>query len=204
MGFKAQFEEVVDCMSEKVKENSELEDTKSNLDWYIVHTYSGQENRAKENLLERARQYNLLDFFGDILIPVESVSIFKGGKKKEQTRKCFPGYIVVQMLLNDETEHLIKNTPKVTGFVGSGKTPPKLRAKEIERLKGAGAEVIHRHIEVEYALGDQVRVIEGPFANFNGSVAEVKPEKKKVRVMVSIFGRSTPVELDYSQLEPLE
>jgi transcriptional antiterminator NusG len=179
----------------------EVKNTNPNLKWYVVHTYSGLENRAKKALEERIRQYGLDESFGEILVPTETVEEIKSGVRKSQSRKCFPGYMLVQMVLSDEAGHLVRNTPKITGFVGNTKKPPALSEAEVERMRTMAHGVQKVRAKVEFTEGDQVKVIEGPFANFNGSVEEVKPDKQKVRVLVSIFGRSTPVELDYAQVE---
>ncbi len=172
-----------------------------NLKWYVVHTYSGLENRAKKTLEERIRQYSMDDQFGEILVPTETVEEVKSGVRKSQSRKCFPGYVLVQMELTDETAHLVRNTPKITGFVGGTKKPAPLSSSEVERMRSLAHGIQKPRAKVEFLEGDQVKVTEGPFANFNGSVEEVKPDKQKIRVLVSIFGRSTPVELDYAQVE---
>src|SRR5574342_236540 len=147
--------------------------------WYAVHTYSGFENKVKRSLEERIRQGGLGEQVGEILIPMEQVVEMVKGEKRTSKRKYFPGYVLVQMEMNDATWHLVKGTPKVTGFVGSAKTP-----RDVPAISDA-----------------QVLVIDGPFSNFNGTVEEVKPDKGKVRVLVSIFGRATPVELDFMQVE---
>lgn len=180
-------------------------DSNPNLKWYAVHTYSGLENRAKKSLEERIEQYGMQEQFGEILVPTEIVEEIKGGVKKSTTRKAFPGYILVQMELTDETGHLVRNTQKVTGFVGGTKKPPPLHPREVEKLKamvapGGTAKV---RINAEFSEGDQVRVIDGPFANFQGNVEEVKADKQRLKVSVSIFGRSTPVELEYAQVEKI-
>lgn len=172
-----------------------------NLKWYVVHTYSGLENRAKKALEERIVQYNMDEQFGEILVPTEVVEEIKAGVRKSSNRKCFPGYVLVQMELSDETGHLVRNTPKITGFVGGTKKPSPLSQIEVERMRAIASGTQKTKMKVEFTEGDQVKVTEGPFANFNGSVEEVKPDKQKLKVMVSIFGRSTPVELDYEQVE---
>jgi transcriptional antiterminator NusG len=172
-----------------------------NLKWYVVNTYSGLENRAKKALEERILQYNLQEKFGEIFVPTETVEEIKAGVKKAQSRKTLPGYMLVHMELNDETLHLVRNTPKITGFVGNARKPPPLRDIEVARMRtGPGAPPKPR-MKVEYNVGDPIKVIEGPFANFSGNIEDVKADKQKVRVSVSIFGRSTAVELDFSQIE---
>ena len=173
--------------------------------WYAVHTYSGFENKVKKSLEERVRQYDLVDSFGEILIPMEQVVEMVKGEKKTSKRKFFPGYVLVQMDMNERTWHLVKGTPKVTGFVGSQKlseTVPAISDAEVARLTSQISEgSLKPKPKVQFEEGDQVRVTDGPFSNFNGTVEEVKPEKGKVRVLVSIFGRATPVELDFMQVE---
>ncbi len=172
--------------------------------WYVVHTYSGFENKAKKSLEDKVRLEGLADQFGEILIPMEQVVEMVKGEKKTSKRKFFPGYILVQMLMNDRTWHLVKNTPKVTGFVGAAanEQPPPISDAEVTRLTTQISEgTLKPKPRVQFSDGDTVRVIDGPFANFNGTVEEVNPEKGRVKVLVSIFGRATPVELDFMQVE---
>lgn len=169
--------------------------------WYGVHTYSGFENRVRLSLQERIKNHGLEDLFGDILIPSETVVELKKGEKKTSQRKFFPGYILVNMVLNDETWHIVKETSKVTGFVG-GNNPVAIPDKEVDKIARRmeeGAEK-PRH-KVQFEVGETVRVVDGPFLNFSGVVEDVKPDKGKLRVMVSIFGRATPVELEFMQVE---
>jgi transcriptional antiterminator NusG len=173
--------------------------------WYVVHTYSGFENKVKKSLEERIRQHEVGDSFGEILIPMEVVQEMVKGEKKTSKRKFFPGYILVNMEMTLDTWHLVKGTPKVTGFVGNAKTPDQVPAVsdiEVQRLTTQISEgSLKPKPKVQFEEGDQVRVIDGPFSNFNGTVEEVKPDKGKLRVLVSIFGRATPVELDFMQVE---
>ncbi|HLL52293.1 MAG TPA: transcription termination/antitermination protein NusG [Myxococcaceae bacterium] len=172
--------------------------------WYVCHTYSGFENKAKKSLEEKIRLEGLQEFFGDILIPTEQVVEMVKGEKKTSKRKILPGYMLVQMEMNDRTWHLVKNTPKVTGFVGAAanQQPPPISDLELQRLIGQISEGTQKpRPKVQFEEGDTVRVIDGPFANFNGTVEEVNPEKGRVKVLVSIFGRATPVELDFMQVE---
>lgn len=170
--------------------------------WYVIHTYSGHENKAKANLWERAKNLGKADSFSDILIPTETVVELVKGKKKTSQRKIFPGYILVKMELNDETWHIVKGTPKVTGFAGEGTKPIPIPEEEVEDVITQVKEgVTKAKPKVALSVGDHVRVIDGPFVNFVGTVEEVKPDKRKVKVLVSIFGRSTPVELDFIQVE---
>lgn len=171
--------------------------------WYVVHTYSGYENRAKKSLEERVRQFNLAEQFGEVLIPTENVvELAKGGQRKTTKRKFFPGYMLVQMELTDDTWHLVKSTPKITGFVGSATQPPCVPEVEVRRLTRQIDEgTLKPKPKVKFEEGENVRVIDGPFQNFNGVVDAVNAEKAKVRVLVSIFGRATPVELEFVQVE---
>lgn len=173
--------------------------------WYIVHTYSGHENKAKQSLLERAKALGHPEAFDEVLIPEETVvELVKGGEKRTSKRKFFPGYILVHMDLNDHTWHIVRDTPKVTGFVGAdnGKKPTPISDEEVARMtqqmKEGAAKPKPR---IVFEEGESIRVTSGPFANFSGYVDEVKPEKEKVRVMVQVFGRATPIELDYIQVE---
>ena len=174
-----------------------------NFKWYVVHTYSGYENRAKQSLEERIRQEEMTGEFGEVLIPTENVvELGKGGEKKTTKRKFFPGYMLVQMELNEESWHLVRGTPKVTGFVGGTTKPPSIPEGEVRRLTQQIDEgALQTKPRVHFEHGENVRVIDGAFQNFNGVVEAVDDDKAKVKVMVSIFGRSTPVELDFIQVE---
>ncbi len=169
--------------------------------WYIVHTYTGFEEKVKASLLERIKQAGQEEYFGEILVPTEKVVEMVKGVKRTSSRKFFPGYILVNVELNDDTWHTVRGTPKVTGFVGNDRNPQPLSDEEamklISRIK-EGAE--KPKPKVAYSVGDKVRVVDGPFTNFQGVVDEVFPDKGRVRVMVSIFGRETPVELEYIQI----
>lgn len=170
--------------------------------WYVVHTYSGFENKAKLALEERIKSLKKEEFFGEVLVPSENVVELVKGQKKTTSRKFFPGYILVKMILTDETWHIVKNTPKITGFVGGSTNPPPVPEEEVARVANqmtTGA--AKPKPKVSFKEGESIRVIDGPFSNFNGIVEEVKPEKGKVKVLVSIFGRATPVELDFIQVE---
>jgi transcriptional antiterminator NusG len=189
----------------KVENNEETASTQPkhpDMKWYIVHTHSGFEAKAKASLLDRAQRAGMQEFFGDVLIPVESVVELVKGQKKSTERKFFPGYILVQMVLNDETWHVVKATPRITGFVGNARNPPAVPEEEVARISNQMVEgAAKAKPKYTFKEGDTVRVIDGPFANFNGTVEEVKPDKSKLRVLVSIFGRATPVELDFIQVE---
>ncbi len=174
----------------------------SDYPWYVVHTYSGYEMRAKLNLEERIRTRNLNHKFGTILVPQETVVELVRGQKKTSKRKVFPGYILIQVDLDDETWHLVKDTPKITGFVGDSRNPSSLTKEEFENLvKQMEGGAQKPRPKVHFEEGDAVKVIDGPFADFNGTVDEVKADKGKLRVLISIFGRNTPVELDFVQVE---
>ena len=170
--------------------------------WYIVHTYSGYENKAKLALEERIRAHNMEDKFSEILIPTESVVELKKGERRTTTRKFFPGYVLVQMVMDERTWHLVKDTPKITGFVGGTTDPPPVPEHEVERITRQMKEgMLKPKPKQSFDEGDNIRVIDGPFSNFNGIVEKVNAEKGKVRVLVSIFGRATPVDLDFAQVE---
>ena len=170
--------------------------------WYIVHAYSNFEKKVAEAIREQARTQGLEDSFSEILVPTEDVVEIRRGRKINAERKFFPGYVLVKMEMTDEAYHLIKNTPKVTGFLGSGNKPIPVTEKEVQRIIGAVEEGIERpKPTIRFDIGEAVRVIDGPFASFNGSVEQVDEERARLRVTVSIFGRATPVELEYSQVE---
>jgi transcriptional antiterminator NusG len=170
--------------------------------WYIVHTYSGHENKAKLTLLERVRNANLTEYFGEVLVPTESVMEVVKGQRRTTTRKFFPGYMFVQMVLDDRTFHLVKNTPKITGFLGGTKPTPvpprEITGVQTNMTQGGTAKPKAR---VVFEAGDSVRVVDGPFASFSATVEEVKADKQKVKVSLSMFGRATSVELDFAQVE---
>jgi transcriptional antiterminator NusG len=170
--------------------------------WYIVHTYSGHENKAKLTLLERVRNQNLTEYFGEVLVPTESVMEVVKGQRRTTTRKFFPGYMFVQMVLDDRTFHLVKNTPKITGFLGGTKPTPvpprEITGVQTNMTQGGTAKPKAR---VVFEAGDSVRVVDGPFASFSATVEEVKADKQKVKVSLSMFGRATSVELDFAQVE---
>lgn len=169
--------------------------------WYGVHTYSGFENKVKLSLIERIKNMQLEDSFGEVLIPSETVVELKKGEKRTSSRKFFPGYILVNMALNDETWHVVKETSKVTGFVG-GNNPVAIPDEEILKITRRIEEGAEKpRPKVLFEVGETVRVTDGPFLNFSGVVEDVKPDKGKLRVMVSIFGRATPVELEFMQVE---
>jgi transcriptional antiterminator NusG len=171
--------------------------------WYVVHAYSGQEKSIQAALMERIRRSGMQDKFGQVLVPVEEVVEMKGGQKALSERRFFPGYILVQMEMTDETWHLVKSTPKVTGFIGgTANKPTPISEKEVENILHQVQEGVEKpKPKVLFEPGENVRVTEGPFTDFNGNVEEVNYEKSKIRVSVLIFGRATPVELDFGQVE---
>jgi len=170
--------------------------------WYVVHTYSGYEEKAKKALQDRIKANKAEDFFSEILVPSENVVEIVKGEKKTSNKRFFPGYILVRMILTNKTWHVVKNTPKITGFIGGSTHPPAVPDEEVKKLTSQIDEgTLRTKPTADFSIGDSVRVMDGPFANFNGVVEEIKPEKRKVRVLVSIFGRSTPVELDFIQVE---
>jgi transcriptional antiterminator NusG len=172
--------------------------------WYIVHAYSNFENKVMESIREQAKLRGLTDHFDEILVPKEKVTEVRRGRKIDTERKFFPGYVLVKMDITDEIYHLIKNTPKVTGFLGSDNKPMPISEAEASRLLQQVQEGIERpKPSVSFEIGEQVRVSDGPFASFNGTVEEVDDARSRVKVAVSIFGRATPVELEFGQVEKL-
>lgn len=172
--------------------------------WYIIHAYSGFENKVRDSILSEAERLGLSDAVEEVEIPTETVTEVKRGKKTQVERKFMPGYVLAKLRLTDDVYHLVKNTPKVTGFLGAGGKPQPISEREAARYFGAAEEAAaqpKRNIDVDYEIGDQVKVLDGPFASFNGVVEELDFDKNKVKVSVSIFGRATPVELDFEQVE---
>jgi transcription termination/antitermination protein NusG len=173
------------------------------LRWYVVHAYSGMEKAVERNIIERINRAGMQSKFGRILVPMEEVVEVKNGQKKTTERKFFPGYVLVEMVMDDDSWHLVKHTNKVTGFVGGAKNrPAPISEAEVMKIVNQMQEGTEkpRH-KVEFEVGEYVRVKDGPFTDFNGSVEDVNYEKSKVRVSVTIFGRATPVELEFSQIE---
>jgi transcriptional antiterminator NusG len=171
--------------------------------WYVIHVYSGFEKKVAESIREQARQNGMEDLFEQVLVPTEEVVELRRGQKVNSERKFFPGYVLIRMDLSDETWHLVKNTPKVTGFLGNRRPAP-ITEKEAARILQQVQEGVERpKPSVIFEIGEQVRVADGPFTSFNGMVEEVDEERARLKVAVSIFGRSTPVELEYSQVEKL-
>ncbi len=171
------------------------------LKWYIVHTYSGFEDKVKVALEERISSSGKSEYFGQILVPTENVVELVKGKRKTSSRRFYPGYILVQLELNEETWHIVNNTAKVTGFLGGNDVPSPVPDEEVEKIIGRmEAGKLKPKPKYYFEEGDEVRVIDGPFNNFTGFVENVNPDKGKIRVMVSIFGRPTPVELEFVQV----
>ena len=174
------------------------------LAWYVVHTYSGFEHKAKLALEERIKSLKQEAFFSEIIVPEENVVELIKGQKKTTKRRFFPGYILVKMVLTNETWHIVKETPKITGFVGDKIKPVPVAESEVQKMTSRIAEgQIKPKPRISFSEGESVRVIDGPFANFTGIVEDVNQDKGKLKVLVSIFGRSTPVELDFIQVEKI-
>jgi transcriptional antiterminator NusG len=170
--------------------------------WYIVHAYSNFEKKVADHIRDQAKAQGLEDSFSEILVPTETVTEVRRGRKVDAERKFLPGYVLVKMDLSDEAYHLVKNTPKVTGFLGSASKPQPISEKEAARMIGVVEESVERpKSTVSYEIGEQVRVTDGPFASFNGTVEQVDEARERLHVAVSIFGRATPVELEYNQVE---
>lgn len=190
--------------SDGAEERAEAEEQPGvpGMDWYIIHTYSGFENKVRESLRTRADAFGYGEQIGEILIPTEDVVELKNGKKVTTKRLLYPGYVLVQLNLNDELWHVVKNTPRVTGFVGGGTSPNPLTADEVNQIlyrQTASAE--RPRPKMSFERNDRVKIIDGPFANFSGTVEEVNEDRSTLKVMVTIFGRGTPVELEYFQVE---
>lgn len=176
----------------------------SEMKWYAIHTHSGFEAKAKAGLEEQARQAGLAQQLGEIIVPMENVVEVRKGEKSQRPKKLLPGYIMVQMAFDERMWHVVANTPRVIGFVGGGRVPTPVPSREVDQLRGQMEQGMKApKPAMTFSVGDQVRVIDGPFKNFSGSIEEVNGDKSKVRVLVSIFGRATPVELDFVQVEPV-
>ncbi|SET06850.1 transcription termination/antitermination protein NusG [Anaerobranca gottschalkii] len=168
--------------------------------WYVVHTYSGYENKVKANLQKRVESMEMQDKIFNVLVPMEEETETKGGKRKTTLKKVFPGYVLVQMIMSDDSWYVVRNTPGVTGFVGSGTKPIPLAESEVRHiLKRMGIE--EPKVKVEFNVGQQVKVVSGPFEGFIGTIEEINMDKQRVKVLVSIFGRETPVDLEFAQVE---
>lgn len=171
--------------------------------WYVVHTYSGYENKVKTNLEKRVESMEMQEKIFRVLVPMEDEIEIKDGKQKKVKRKVFPGYVLVEMLMSDDSWYVVRNTPGVTGFVGSGNKPIPLTPDEVKAILGAEGEDRPANVVVDYEIDQPVRVVSGPFKDHPAVIKELFPEKGKVRVLVSMFGRDTPVELDFSQIEEI-
>jgi transcriptional antiterminator NusG len=172
--------------------------------WYVIHTYSGHENKVKENILKMVKSSTIQDQFGRLIVPTEEVAEMKKGKKTITTRKFFPSYILIEMFMSDDSWHLVNSIPGVTSFVGTGIKPQPLSETEVERVLGRIDKDKDTIIpEIPFTLGEHIRIKDGPFSDFTGVIDEINAEKGKLRVLVSIFGRETPVELDFLQVETI-
>jgi transcriptional antiterminator NusG len=176
--------------------------------WFVVHTYAGYENKVKQNLASRVRSMNVEERIFEVVIPMEDVIEFKNGRKVVVQKKVWPGYLLIRMGLDDESWYVVRNTPGVTGFVGSGAKPTPLSRKEVEETLGVGGKAEgapekKARPRLEYEEGEQVRVVAGPFADFNGAISEIDVDRSKLKVLVNIFGRETPVELEFGQVAKL-
>lgn len=172
--------------------------------WYVVHVYSGNENKVAESILDKAKKSGLEQKFEQVLVPTHEVMEVRRGKKVSAEKKFFPGYVLVKMVLDDDAWHLVQNLPKVTGFLGGRGKPSPISQAEADRLMSQVEEGVNAGREgLTFDVGEQLRVCDGPFASFNGVVEEVDEEKERLKVTVTIFGRSTPVDLDYTQVEKL-
>ncbi|MXP08870.1 transcription termination/antitermination protein NusG [Pseudoblastomonas halimionae] len=172
--------------------------------WYIIHAYSGFENKVRDAIISEAERLGLSDAVEDVQVPTETITEIKRGKKVQTERKFMPGYVLAKLMMTDDVYHLVKNTPKVTGFLGNNNKPQAISEREAARYFGGVEDAKaapKREISVDYEIGDQVKVLGGPFASFNGVVEELDFDKQKVKVSVSIFGRATPVELDFEEVE---
>jgi len=196
-------EQGVNELAGEIKEGSGMSSSENKMRWYVVHAYSGYERKVKLALEERISLSPFKDLFGEVLVPTEEVLEMRGGQKRKSERKFFPGYVLLQMVLNDDTWHLVKETPRVMGFIGgTAEKPAPITQREVSEIMNRLEETVDKpsHKTV-YEPGEMVRVIDGPFNDFTGTVEDVNYEKSRVRVAVSIFGRSTPVELEFSQVE---
>ena len=172
--------------------------------WYVLHAYSGYEKKVAENIMEQANKLGISQFIEEVSVPTQNIVEVKRGTRVNTERKFFPGYILIKMTLNDDTLHIIKNTPKLSGFLGTQGKPTPISNGEAKRIS---EQIIHSEEKprpsIDYEIGEQIKVIDGPFASFNGHIEQVNEEKAKLKVAVSIFGRSTPVELEYTQVEKI-
>jgi transcriptional antiterminator NusG len=196
-------EEGVEVLADEITESTSVTEADNEKRWYVVHAYSGYERKVKQALEERIELSTMKDMFGEVLVPTEEVLEMRGGQKRRSERKFFPGYVLLQMVLNDGTWHLVKETPRVMGFIGgTAEKPAPIAQHEVNEIMNRLEETVDKPAhKTVYEPGELIRVIDGPFNDFIGTVEEVNYEKSRVRVAVSIFGRSTPVELEFSQVE---
>lgn len=171
--------------------------------WYVIHAYSGHEEKVKTNLLKRVESMDMHDKIFDVMVPTEEVIEIKDGQRRHVAKRIFPGYILVQMVMSDESWYVVRNTPGVTSFVGSGTRPVPLQDSEVRVIQHQVVKDAATKVQVEFNVGDSVRVVDGPFTDFHGKVGEINADKGKLKVMVNMFGRETPVELDLLQVERL-
>jgi transcriptional antiterminator NusG len=195
-------------MSEQTNNNEHItasaEVSSRPMRWYVVHTYSGHENKVRENIQKMINASTIKDHFGQIVVPTEEVAEMKKGKKTITTRKFFPSYILIEMFMSDEAFHLVSDLPGVTGFVGTSAGPQPLSKAEVERILGRMDKERQTIIpEIPFTMGEHIRIKDGPFSDFTGVIDEINVERGKLRVLVSIFGRETPVELDFLQVESI-
>lgn len=198
--------ELLDVVDEEEEEEPEPSPYDRPGQWYVVHTYAGYENKVKQNLASRVRSMAVEEKIFEVVIPMEDVIEFKGGRKVVVQKKVFPGYLLVRMDLDDDSWYVVRNTPGVTGFVGSGAKPTPLSRREVEDILGVkpvGTTQKPARPRLEFEVGEQVRVVTGPFAEFNGLISEIDVDRSKVKVLVNIFGRETPVELEFGQVAKL-
>jgi transcriptional antiterminator NusG len=200
--------ELLDVVEEEPERPSEPSPYDRTGDWFVVHTYAGYENKVKQNLASRVRSMNVEEQIFEVVIPMEDVIEFKQGRKVVVQKKVFPGYLLVRMDLDDDSWYVVRNTPGVTGFVGSGAKPTPLSRREVEDILGVGkiepgAPEKKARPRLEFEEGEQVRVVTGPFADFNGAISEIDVDRSKLKVLVNIFGRETPVELEFGQVAKL-
>ena len=181
-----------------------MTETAAEMKWFIVHTYSGYEAKVKESLRQRAEAMGMTDEIDEILIPTEEVVEVRDGKKSRTTRKFFPGYVLVKMVMTDQAWHVVRNTPKVTGFVGTGNKPVPLTQAEVDRIVDQVQVAAEKpKPKLEFQIGETLRITDGPFSNFTGEVEEINEDRSTLKVMVTIFGRATPVELEFQQVEKI-
>ncbi|MHB1525094.1 MAG: transcription termination/antitermination protein NusG [Candidatus Dormibacteria bacterium] len=171
--------------------------------WYVIHAYSGHEDKVKANLLKRVESMDMHDKIFEVLVPTEDVLEIKDGQRRHVSKRIFPGYILVRMVMSDESWYVVRNTPGVTSFVGSGTRPVPLQESEMRSIQRQIGNEVQAKVQVEFKIGDAVRVVDGPFTDFHGKVGEINADKGKLKVMVNMFGRETPVELDLLQVERL-